>query len=97
MFSQSFQEIAWRQVHGARQEASCMFQVWVYTQIANMADVNSDQAEYVESHDSEFQRCGVEEETFRQVIHCNKEGQVQTLLCTTQLLDKWIKKQGGDN
>ena len=46
-----FKEVAWRLVYDTLNEVPCLFQIWAYKQVMNIAGTNLTQSRYKPHHD----------------------------------------------
>ena len=74
-----------------------MFQIFACKQVNDIAGVNANLARYTPHQDNACPSCGQELETCHHILHCEEEGRVAALNCTTDLLDSWLKKVGANN
>ena len=89
-----FQEVSWREVHDAVLKTPRMFQVWACKQLTNIAGVNRNLAKYMKDQSSKCPSCNKEEETCHHVLQCSKEGRVNALMGTVQMIDNWMRRAG---
>ena len=88
MSKQQFREVAWKKIDAAMHDVPMMFQSWAVKHVTDVAGTNLNQAKHKEDHDPMWYSYGVELETCRHIITCNKEGRTKTLCGTISLLHK---------
>ena len=89
-------EVDWEMVPLALHELPWVFQIWACKQVMGLAGTNFYQYKYQPNHNPMCPSYTRSEESCSHVLHCPEEWRVDTLLCTINFLDRWMKKIGTD-
>ena len=80
LLSDQFKEVDWEMVYLALHELPRMFQIWACKQVMGLAGTNLYQSKYRPNHYPKFPSCTRCVESCADVLECQEEGIVETLL-----------------
>jgi len=91
MFTDTFDEVDWSQVHWTlNEEVPRLFQVWAYKQMMNLAATNKNlRRRHRDGRSNKCPCCTLHVETAKHVILCPEEGRVEVFMRLSELLERW--------
>ena len=94
MDTDTFDEVAWRQVFDAMHSFPRLFQIWACKQATNIAATNKREHAIKKrkgiDHDPRCPSCNTAIETCSHVLHCREAGRVDLLMKSFDSLEQWL-------
>jgi hypothetical protein len=89
LYSQQFDLVDWKMVHGALHRVSCMFQIWACKQVMNIAP-SSGNRPWEQELCPLCPSCGQAWKTCSHILLCDHTGQIEALMHSIDLLEHWL-------
>ena len=98
MFTDTFEEVGWPQVHRTlNEEVPRLFQVWASKQVMNLAATNKNlRWRHRDGWSNKCPCCTIHVEMAEHVILCPEEGRVEVFMQSSLFLERWLHKVDTD-